>query len=738
MADDKKSLELQIKIAAQEAVATVSSLKGELKTLADEAKKFSDSDAAALKNAFQSAQASAEKAAASMKLFGASSSDLRRIQNELKTAAVELVTKGIDPQSEEVKKLVDEYKKLGKSADDLDEANGNNAGSFGDLKQAIMGTAQAAATLKTLSVIKDMGAFALTTADNFQTARNQFGILLGDMEAGAGLFNEIKAFNDKTPFDLDTLTQATNVLIAAKVPLSDLQDQLTKFGDLSQGNSQRLTSYVKAFSKASAKGKADMEILNTYLDQGVPILGALAKNFNVTEAEIVEMSSQGKISFKDFKDALDSLTAAGGQFAGGMELASQSLAAMQEGLSEAVNSLAASFGEMLLPAGINTLEMFTDLTNAVNESPVLKGFLAGALVAAGAAMTVMAVQAAALAAKTWLAQAAQMGLNASLAVTNPALWVGIAAVGAATAGFVGYAAVQQKAAKDIADAAYEQKKLNDAVKEGTGNLQNIENIEKIAKLNRQLTSLRNEAAQSSEYVLTKARELIDILEMPVDPNASSWVEGYITETEKINDAVNTLHASGFGELQGILELTNQDWVDAVAAQSSEDMLRVLKNLDGKSPRLKAEIDRIQKEIAELLKDAVAEPPSSEPDMKRSWQEWFGEIANIDPALFGGSGAKAAELFTQKFERSLSAQTTIADTIGAQLDVAEILKRRQAEVQETLTELFAIDPNDINEPFTLMNESVQRLITEYETLGKEIDNLSVKSTVRTKPRSTKFG
>jgi hypothetical protein len=41
-----------------------------------------------------------------------------------------------------------------------------------------------------------------------------------------------------------------------------------------------------------------------------------------------------------------------------MELASQSLAAMQEGLKEATNSLAASFGDMLLPAGVAVTETY--------------------------------------------------------------------------------------------------------------------------------------------------------------------------------------------------------------------------------------------------------------------------------------------------------------------------------------------------------------------------------------------
>jgi len=380
----------------------------------------------------------------------------------------------------EIAQAMENFKKLeggighaageaGKLGDSMEDAGGsakNSALGINELGKALGSLAEVAVLTKAISMIKDLGVFALQTADNFQTMKNQFGVLLGDMEAGAGLFNEIKAFNDVTPFDMDTLTQATNVLISAKVPLQDLQAQLTKFGDLSQGNSQKMTSYVNAFSQAAAKGKADMQVLNTYLHQGVPILDALANNFGVTTAEIVKMSSEGQISFADFSKALDDLTAAGGQYFGGMELASQSLAAMQEGLKEAVNSLAASFGDMLLPAATGVTGMLTNLTNAINESPIAKGVFAAVLTAATAAMGIMAVKAAALAVKTWLAQAASMSLNASLAITNPLLWAGIAAAAAATAGYVYYASSMQKAARGAEDMAYQQRMANDAMRDG--------------------------------------------------------------------------------------------------------------------------------------------------------------------------------------------------------------------------------------------------------------------------------
>jgi hypothetical protein len=126
MANDKKTLELQIRIAAAEAFTSVASLKGEMQQLAGEFKHFADVDGAAVNGAFQNTKAAAERAAASMRLFGESGNDLRNVQAQLKNAAVELVTKGIDPQSEEVRKLVDEYKRLGREAEELDKETGQN------------------------------------------------------------------------------------------------------------------------------------------------------------------------------------------------------------------------------------------------------------------------------------------------------------------------------------------------------------------------------------------------------------------------------------------------------------------------------------------------------------------------------------------------------------------------------------------------------------------------------------
>jgi predicted nucleic acid-binding Zn-ribbon protein len=104
---------------------------------------------------------------------------------------------------------------------------------------------------------------------------------------------------------------------------------------------------------------------------------------------------------------------------------------------------------------------------------------------------------------------------------------------------------------------------------------------------------------------------------------------------------------------------------------------------------------------------------------KSWQEWFGEITKIDPARFGNSGARAAELYLGEFSRSFEANKTVLAALGEDLNIAEALRSQQADIQKTLIELFSIDPTDINQGFTVINHAIQPLVADYKRLGEEI-------------------
>ncbi len=458
---DKKTLEYEIKLISQQAIGQLQGMSLQFKALADEAQSAS-SDLKKNSTTFTSLEAAAKQAAASVKLFGASSSELRAMQQKIKDGAIALVAQGFEPEREEVKKLVEQYKSLGNQADKLEQKNGDLSDVFSKLKSEIGNVAAVAAAVKFDKFLVKVSDYALQSADAINTVRNNFGIMLNDMEAGSALADR---FNVNTPFNLEQLSTATQVLKTAKVGLNDIEEYLTRFGDLALGDAQKFASFTNAFAKASAKGKADMEVLNIYLERGIPILDTLAKNMGKTSAEITDMASKGKISFNDLNDAIKTLTDEGGGYFGTMNLAADSWASTLAGAREATNSLVASLGNMLMPILKRIVNTYTDITNAINSSPLLKGLLVGAITALAVAINVkMIVALVALVTRIWTTYAAQMALNSALSLTNPLMLAGIAAVTAATAGFVAYAAAQQKATGESNEAALAAKKQSEEIK----------------------------------------------------------------------------------------------------------------------------------------------------------------------------------------------------------------------------------------------------------------------------------
>lgn len=413
---DKKTLELQIQVLMQQAQQQIKTFATDIKSAATQIKNLNVNNADVKKS-------------------------IEAVQTEAKRAATELKTFATDGTS-----------------------------SISKLTKEIGTLAAVTAAVSFDKWVAGLAGSALSASTSFRAAKEDFGIMLGDMEAGAGLFAELQEFNFWTPFDLEQTSQAAKVLMAAKVPLKDMTEYLTRFGDISQGNGQRFQSFINAFSKASAKGKADMEVLNIYIDQGVQILDALGEQMGVTSAEIVDMASKGKVSFRDLDNALASLAAEGGLYYNSMATASQRLDAIQAGLEESVNALAASFGDMLAPMAAKVLEVFTNLIDTINNSPFLKGVLAAALAAVVVIINTQMIRAlVAFAAKIWATYAAQMSLTSALSITNPLLLAGIAAVATATAGYVAYAAAQQKATEATNEHALAKKQLDQAFKDSMAN-----------------------------------------------------------------------------------------------------------------------------------------------------------------------------------------------------------------------------------------------------------------------------
>lgn len=662
---DKKTLELQIQVIADAASKTVKTLSSDFKTLATQVKGI---DTASVSSTVKNLQGEITRAANSIKLFGASSGEIKTMQARIKSATLDLIDGGFKPESKEIQNLIDEYKKLDAAGADLESSTGSLAGGFGNLIDQVKALAPAVAAI---SIDKQLGAaagFALEQSDNFRAMREEFGIMLGDMEAGRGLFNELQEFNFWTPFDMEQTSQATKVLMAAKVPLSEITDYLTRFGDISQGNGQKFQSFINAFSKASAKGSADMEVLNVYLDQGIQILDELGKQFGVTSGEVIKMASNGQISFQQFDQALKSLAAEGGLYYGSMETASQRLDAAQAGLQESTNALAASFGDMLAPAALAVVSGITKIVDAINSSPFLKGALAGIIAGVALAINAQLIKAViALAAKMWTAYAATMAQAGAMSILNPALLGAVAAAGVATAAVVTFAAKQQLAADAVAKTNLAIRKQEEKMKDlarsakaaseevlsaSTTQLRKMADdyASQISDLKTRIADLQ-QTAQTSQSAYSDANNLQIQSQTPVPggfayegpvPNVSALrkqAEQAQTELEEAQKELIRLE----GEAQAVLDRLNDmkeftpDWQD-----------KLLTGVEKINREREVAIQELDKKAGEILGEQFTLSPEYQKELSALNEYFAREIKKLEPET------KPAPVFDSQWtEKNLS-------------------------------------------------------------------------------------
>jgi hypothetical protein len=324
--------------------------------------------------------------------------------------------------------------------------------------------------------------------------------------------------------------------------------------------------------------------------------------------------------------------------------------------------------------------------------------------------------------KAGIAFAAQMSLNLAVGALNPVVLATTIAVAGLAAGYTMYASEQQKAAREAENFALQMKKQKEGADGALGAAEQQARITaELTVLYQRLDYVQRRASGSSETLALGAQSVIDVLETPIDPGAEGWWEAYRDEAERISDAMAMLSRDGQGNLRKILFQT-AGWAEAVAAQSAEQMLAILKSLDLQTPEARAEISRIQKQIDDLVNEMNASPPAENSEIKKAWQKWFGEITGIDPALFGSSGAMAAELYLKGFSDNFNVEQTVSRAIGTDMNIADMFRGEQKEIQKALTELLAIDASNIDQPFTVDDTALTALIRRFRELGEAIHDI----------------
>ena len=538
---DKKTLELQIKLMAQQAADQIKTFGNDLKIAAQNAKAFSG-DAKTMTATVGSMQQEAQRAANSFKLFGGSVSDLRSQQTKMKSAILDLIDQGLKPESDEVQNLVDQYNKL-------DSAIAKAEQSQKSIKKQSKGFSSALKSMNNMALgvaaaIGGAGFASIKFAGELEQTQLALEVLLGDADQATRIKDEWTALAAETPFNSADIDSAGKKLLAFGVGADDVTDSLRRIGDISAATGSSISDIADIYGKAKVQGRLFAEDINQFQGRGIPVVQSLAKVLGVAETNVKDLVAEGKVGFPELEKAFKDMTSEGGQFSGMMEKLSTSTMGQFSSLVDNAQLTLAKFGQMLLPLANNAMEAISGILEKIQAMD--SGTKRATLVTAG----LIAAFAAAIPVVNGLA-----GAMAFLAA-NPIV-AGIAAAAVAVAAIAGAAAKAANAYKDY----------------------NTE-LQKTKTSAEQLLASYADGNTAKQLDEAATRELINLY-----PELRGEVSAYATTVEEASEAVK--------------RLTEQKVLESAAAQ-----LEKLKEVDVKRSEAFATRSKVQQRYTEFQNDPM--------------------------------------------------------------------------------------------------------------------------------------
>ena len=191
------------------------------------------------------------------------------------------------------------------------------------------------------------GVAALKSAAEFESLQQSMNILNGSIEEGARNFERLKKFSAKTPFQLNDLASAQNMLQGFGLSADNAFNSLSMIGDISAVTGGSINGIGIAFGQAAAEGRLMTRDIRQLINQGVPAINLLADTMGVAKSEVLELASEGKISFEILQQTFKDATSEGGLFADGMEKQSKTLSGVWSTFKDNVSIALAEMGQSL-------------------------------------------------------------------------------------------------------------------------------------------------------------------------------------------------------------------------------------------------------------------------------------------------------------------------------------------------------------------------------------------------------
>ncbi|WP_373174982.1 tape measure protein [Prevotella merdae] len=179
----------------------------------------------------------------------------------------------------------------------------------------------------------------------FQQLEVAFNTMLGSADKAEALMAQLVRTAAITPFDLEGVAQGAKQLLAYGMEAENVNETLTRLGDIAAGLSMPLNDLVYLYGTTMAQGRLYTQDLNQFTGRGIPMIEELAKVFGVAESKVKDLVEAGKVGFPEVQKVIENLTGEGSKFGGLMEEQSKTISGQISNIEDAIASMFDGIGK---------------------------------------------------------------------------------------------------------------------------------------------------------------------------------------------------------------------------------------------------------------------------------------------------------------------------------------------------------------------------------------------------------
>lgn len=253
-----------------------------------------------------------------------------------KTVAIEIelldrISGGLDRVNKKLDTLKEHSDKAKKGLSGLENMSDR-------LKQSLMGLGMAFSMKGIVSEVANV-------RGQFQKLEVAFNTMLGSADKAEALMAQLVRTAAITPFDLEGVAQGAKQLLAYGMEAENVNETLTRLGDIAAGLSMPLNDLVYLYGTTMAQGRLYTQDLNQFTGRGIPMIEELAKVFGVAESKVKDLVEAGKVGFPEVQKVIENLTGEGSKFGGLMEEQSKTITGQISNIEDAISTMFNDMGK---------------------------------------------------------------------------------------------------------------------------------------------------------------------------------------------------------------------------------------------------------------------------------------------------------------------------------------------------------------------------------------------------------